>query len=142
VCEDVGINTNALLCRFIPLPGAVVGFVGKDHVHKALASAPPGTFVLRFSDSAVGGITVSWVAARADGSTSVMHLQPWYAKVSRLPYVEGFFCLFESWMVAGVSQYPSVSLLFCQPFLVYDMILLSPIITIAQTLPLEQAGCV
>ena len=58
----------------------ITGFVGKVQVQQALVASEPGTFLLRFSDSAVGGITVSWVGKDAQGNTQVWNLQPWYAK--------------------------------------------------------------
>lgn len=42
--------------------GAILGFVNKQQAQDMLLSKPNGTFLLRFSDSEIGGITIAWVA--------------------------------------------------------------------------------
>uniref|UniRef100_A0A8C3A4E1 Signal transducer and activator of transcription n=1 Tax=Cyclopterus lumpus TaxID=8103 RepID=A0A8C3A4E1_CYCLU len=42
--------------------GAILGFVNKQQAQDMLMSKPNGTFLLRFSDSEIGGITIAWVA--------------------------------------------------------------------------------
>ena len=39
-----------------------MGFVNKQQAQDMLLSKPNGTFLLRFSDSEIGGITIAWVA--------------------------------------------------------------------------------
>ena len=39
-----------------------MGFVTKTESQDMLMSKPNGTFLLRFSDSELGGITIAWVA--------------------------------------------------------------------------------
>ncbi|GFN74763.1 signal transducer and activator of transcription, partial [Plakobranchus ocellatus] len=39
---------------------AIIGFVSKTQAQTWLASEPQGTFLLRFSDSEIGGITIAW----------------------------------------------------------------------------------
>lgn len=41
---------------------AILGFVNKQQAQDMLMSKPNGTFLLRFSDSEIGGITIAWVA--------------------------------------------------------------------------------
>lgn len=53
--------------------GAIVGFVPKPDVAGLLAGCAPGTFLLRFSDSLLGAISV----CLADTAGRMMHLQPW-----------------------------------------------------------------
>lgn len=43
------------------LEGRVIGFINKFQAQELLQDAGPGTFLLRFSDSEIGGITVAWV---------------------------------------------------------------------------------
>ncbi|XP_025900410.1 signal transducer and activator of transcription 5B isoform X2 [Nothoprocta perdicaria] len=38
----------------------IVGFISKQYVCKVLSAEPHGTFLLRFSDSEIGGITIAW----------------------------------------------------------------------------------
>lgn len=52
------------LCRdpmspWVP-PRAILGFVNKQQAHDLLINKPDGTFLLRFSDSEIGGITIAW----------------------------------------------------------------------------------
>uniref|UniRef100_A0A8C7WAK4 Signal transducer and activator of transcription n=1 Tax=Oncorhynchus mykiss TaxID=8022 RepID=A0A8C7WAK4_ONCMY len=42
--------------------GLIFGFIGKQHLHLILKDRPNGTFLLRFSDSEIGGITIAYVA--------------------------------------------------------------------------------
>lgn len=39
----------------------IFGFIGKQHLHVILQNQPNGTFLLRFSDSEIGGITIAYV---------------------------------------------------------------------------------
>ena len=39
----------------------ILGFVSKQQVQEELIKCEVGTFILRFSDSAIGGITIAWV---------------------------------------------------------------------------------
>ncbi|XP_055847354.1 signal transducer and transcription activator isoform X4 [Episyrphus balteatus] len=54
----------------------IVGFINKRTTEDILRRCAPGTFLLRFSDSELGGITVAFV--REDGN--VYMLAPWTAK--------------------------------------------------------------
>lgn len=40
----------------------IMGFVSRTQAQELLLSKPNGTFLLRFSDSEIGGITIAWVA--------------------------------------------------------------------------------
>ncbi|XP_053704517.1 signal transducer and activator of transcription 6 isoform X2 [Synchiropus splendidus] len=59
--------------------GLIFGFIGKQHLHLILNDRPNGTFLLRFSDSEIGGITIAYVSAseskrsrlRCDASTAI-----------------------------------------------------------------------
>ena len=56
----------------------ILGFVTKQQAQELLRSRPPGTFLLRFSDSEVGGVqvTVAWIANNDQGERQVWNLQP------------------------------------------------------------------
>ncbi|XP_065838749.1 signal transducer and activator of transcription 5B-like [Oscarella lobularis] len=60
--------------------GLILGFETKQEAQELLQSRPRGTFLLRFSDSEVGGVTVAWVADNDQGERQVWNLQPWWAK--------------------------------------------------------------
>ncbi|XP_072847322.2 signal transducer and activator of transcription 6 isoform X2 [Pogona vitticeps] len=57
----------------------ILGFVSKDYVNSHLCQAPVGTFLLRFSDSEIGGISIAYVTF-CHGSTQVENIQPLTAK--------------------------------------------------------------
>ncbi|XP_060516517.1 signal transducer and activator of transcription 5B isoform X2 [Cylas formicarius] len=56
--------------------GAIMGFIRKRQAEDMLASRPAGTFLLRFSDSELGGITIAWVSETQE----VFSLQPFTSK--------------------------------------------------------------
>eukprot|EP00043_Microstomoeca_roanoka_P014003 m.137851 g.137851 ORF g.137851 m.137851 type:complete len:879 (+) comp15904_c0_seq1:136-2772(+) len=59
--------------------GLIHGFIDKDNTYHALAGCPPRTFLVRFSTSLVGAVSVSWVDFTGD-EMQVYHLQPWLNK--------------------------------------------------------------
>jgi len=58
----------------------ILGFVSKQQVQEELIKCEVGTFILRFSDSAIGGITIAWVGEDEKAAKQVWNLQPWYAR--------------------------------------------------------------
>lgn len=44
--------------------GFILGFVRKKQAEEMLASCPSGTFLMRFSDSELGGVTIAWVGGQ------------------------------------------------------------------------------
>ncbi|XP_068123575.1 signal transducer and activator of transcription 6 [Hyperolius riggenbachi] len=60
--------------------GLILGFVSKQYVHTILGRAPNGTFLLRFSDSEIGGITIAHIVRGEDGSGQIQNIQPFTAK--------------------------------------------------------------
>ncbi|XP_037540116.1 signal transducer and activator of transcription 6 [Nematolebias whitei] len=56
--------------------GLIFGFIGKQHLHFILRDSPNGTFLLRFSDSEIGGITIAYVCASENGGRQVQNIQP------------------------------------------------------------------
>lgn len=55
-------NISVLKCVSVCVYRAILGFVNKQQAQDMLLSKPNGTFLLRFSDSEIGGITIAWVA--------------------------------------------------------------------------------
>ncbi|XP_059047347.1 signal transducer and activator of transcription 5B [Achroia grisella] len=55
----------------------IMGFIQKKQAEDMLSKCPPGTFLLRFSDSELGGITIAWVG---DNNGEVFSLQPFTAR--------------------------------------------------------------
>ncbi|KAJ6654720.1 hypothetical protein lerEdw1_006583, partial [Lerista edwardsae] len=60
--------------------GLIMGFISKQYVHSCLIKEPVGTFLLRFSDSEIGGISIAYVTRLPDGSPQVENIQPFTAK--------------------------------------------------------------
>ncbi|XP_037041739.1 signal transducer and transcription activator-like [Bradysia coprophila] len=56
------------------IDGSIIGFVNRRETEKKLLQCPPGTFLLRFADSQLGGISISWVENAAN--PRVVSLQP------------------------------------------------------------------
>ncbi|XP_029171422.1 signal transducer and activator of transcription 5B [Nylanderia fulva] len=59
------------------MDGCILGFIRKKKAEEILATCPPGTFLMRFSDSELGGITIAWVGDQTD---QVFMLQPFTSK--------------------------------------------------------------
>ena len=59
--------------------GHIAGFISKHKCAKLLSQYPPGTFLLRFSETMKGGISMSCVDSDPSGAHVVVHLQPWDA---------------------------------------------------------------
>ncbi|XP_058826123.1 signal transducer and transcription activator isoform X1 [Topomyia yanbarensis] len=60
--------------------GSIVGFIHKSKAEDYLLKCARGTFLLRFSDSELGGITIAWVNESNDGQPQILHIQPFTAK--------------------------------------------------------------
>ncbi|XP_075301938.1 signal transducer and activator of transcription 6 isoform X1 [Opisthocomus hoazin] len=58
----------------------IIGFISKQYVCRLLSTEPDGTFLLRFSDSEIGGVTIAHVIRGKDGSSQVENIQPFSAK--------------------------------------------------------------
>ncbi|CAK8679379.1 signal transducer and activator of transcription 5B-like isoform X2 [Clavelina lepadiformis] len=56
--------------------GAIIGFIGKAESQEKLLSKSPATFLLRYSDSEIAGLTIAWVAESDKGILKVWNLQP------------------------------------------------------------------
>ncbi|KAL9967332.1 hypothetical protein ACROYT_G025534 [Oculina patagonica] len=57
--------------------GRVAGFVGKNVAHDMLRGCNPGTFLLRFSEGEVGGVSVAYVSFTDGGPFEVYDVAPW-----------------------------------------------------------------
>ena len=55
-------NTAHTLAEMFVFCRSIMGFVTKVESQEMLMSKPNGSFLLRFSDSELGGITIAWVA--------------------------------------------------------------------------------
>ncbi|XP_051961263.1 signal transducer and activator of transcription 6 [Xyrauchen texanus] len=60
--------------------GLIFGFIGKQYLHVILQNKPSGTFLLRFSDSEMGGITIAYVGPSENGGRKIQNIQPFTKK--------------------------------------------------------------
>lgn len=82
--------------------GYIMGFVTKTESQDMLMSKPNGTFLLRFSDSELGGITIAWVADQGDkGERLVWNLAPFTSRdfairglADRVKDLQSLICLY------------------------------------------------
>ncbi|KAI1892222.1 hypothetical protein AGOR_G00131090 [Albula goreensis] len=66
--------------------GLIFGFIGKQHLHLILQDRPDGTFLLRFSDSEIGGITIAYVSSSENRGRKIQNIQPFTKKTWRSKY--------------------------------------------------------
>nr|XP_006004322.2 PREDICTED: signal transducer and activator of transcription 3 [Latimeria chalumnae] len=58
--------------------GYIMGFISKERERAILSQKPPGTFLLRFSESnREGGITFTWVEKDINGKTQIQSVEPY-----------------------------------------------------------------
>ncbi|XP_078537741.1 signal transducer and activator of transcription 4-like [Lissotriton helveticus] len=71
------------------IDGYIMGFVSKEKERVMLKNKVPGTFLLRFSESCIGGITFTWVYRLENGEERFHSVTP-YNKVSlnALPFAD------------------------------------------------------
>ncbi|XP_078287611.1 signal transducer and activator of transcription 5B-like isoform X2 [Rhinoraja longicauda] len=60
--------------------GLILGFVSKQYANRLLNQRMNGTFLLRFSDSEIGGITIAWIDDSEKGGRQVFNVQPFTTK--------------------------------------------------------------
>ncbi|XP_005397367.1 PREDICTED: signal transducer and activator of transcription 2 [Chinchilla lanigera] len=69
--------------------GRIMGFVSRNQERRLLKRTISGTFLLRFSESAEGGITCSWVEHQDDDKVVIYSVQPYTKEVLQsLPLTE------------------------------------------------------
>ena len=59
---------------------SIIGFLSRQQTEELLLPCPTGTFLLRFSDSELGGVTIAWVGENQDGAHEVFMVQPFTAR--------------------------------------------------------------
>uniref|UniRef100_A0A8W4F673 Signal transducer and activator of transcription n=1 Tax=Sus scrofa TaxID=9823 RepID=A0A8W4F673_PIG len=58
--------------------GYIMGFISKERERAILSTKPPGTFLLRFSESSKeGGVTFTWVEKDISGKTQIQSVEPY-----------------------------------------------------------------
>ncbi|KAK6639420.1 hypothetical protein RUM43_007693 [Polyplax serrata] len=62
------------------IDGAIIGFIRKKQAEEMLMACPQGTFLLRFSDSELGGVTIACVGTGPGDQKEIYMLQPFTSK--------------------------------------------------------------
>ena len=57
-----------------------MGFISRQEAEDFLHKSQDGTFLIRFSDSELGGVTVAWITVNEAGHREVAMLQPFTRK--------------------------------------------------------------
>ncbi|XP_004701557.1 signal transducer and activator of transcription 4 [Echinops telfairi] len=71
------------------IDGYVMGFVSKEKERHLLKDKMPGTFLLRFSESHLGGITFTWVDHSENGEVRFHSVEPYNkGRLSALPFAD------------------------------------------------------
>uniref|UniRef100_A0A3B4WFW5 Signal transducer and activator of transcription n=1 Tax=Seriola lalandi dorsalis TaxID=1841481 RepID=A0A3B4WFW5_SERLL len=92
--------------------GLIMGFVSKGKEKSLLKKKQRGTFLLRFSESVIGGITFSWVDTTATGEPDVKTVQP-FTKVdlTQIPFHE----IIRNFQILEAENIPENPLLYLYP---------------------------
>uniref|UniRef100_UPI0037E7CAA0 signal transducer and activator of transcription 2 isoform X2 n=1 Tax=Semicossyphus pulcher TaxID=241346 RepID=UPI0037E7CAA0 len=92
--------------------GLIMGFVTKAKEKSLLKKKMRGTFLLRFSESVIGGITFSWVEMTMTGEPDVKTVQP-FTKVdlSQIPFQE----IIRNFQIIEAENVPESPLLYLYP---------------------------
>ena len=62
--------------HFPPLSLRLIhGFMDKTEAQNVLLQVQPGTFLIRFSDSEAGGVSVTWVAGEQHHTITILYLK-------------------------------------------------------------------
>ncbi|XP_041638688.1 signal transducer and activator of transcription 2 [Cheilinus undulatus] len=92
--------------------GLIMGFVSKGREKSLLTKKQRGTFLLRFSESVIGGITFSWVETTMTGEPDVKTVQP-FTKVdlSQIPFQE----IIRNFQILEAENVPENPLVYLYP---------------------------
>ncbi|KAK7832172.1 hypothetical protein U0070_015319 [Myodes glareolus] len=81
--------TWAKFCKVQMGMGYIMGFVSKEKERLLLKDKMPGTFLLRFSESHLGGITFTWVDHSENGEVRFHSVEPYNkGRLSALPFAD------------------------------------------------------
>ncbi|KAM9859864.1 signal transducer and activator of transcription 2 [Aulostomus maculatus] len=92
--------------------GLIMGFVTKTKENSLLKKKQRGTFLIRFSESVVGGITFSWVDITSKGEPDVKTIQPFTkTDLSQIPLQE----IIRNFLILEAENVPENPLLYLYP---------------------------
>uniref|UniRef100_A0A3B5QBQ7 Signal transducer and activator of transcription n=1 Tax=Xiphophorus maculatus TaxID=8083 RepID=A0A3B5QBQ7_XIPMA len=92
--------------------GLIMGFVSRGKEKLLLKKKKRGTFLLRFSESVVGGITFSWVEIDSTGEPDIKTVQPFTkTDLCQIPFHE----IIRNFQILEAENIPESPLLFLYP---------------------------
>ncbi|XP_043979370.1 signal transducer and activator of transcription 2 [Gambusia affinis] len=92
--------------------GLIMGFVSRGKEKLLLKKKKRGTFLLRFSESVVGGITFSWVEMDSAGEPDIKTVQPFTkTDLCQIPFHE----IIRNFQILEAENVPESPLLFLYP---------------------------
>uniref|UniRef100_A0A3P9K6Q8 Signal transducer and activator of transcription n=1 Tax=Oryzias latipes TaxID=8090 RepID=A0A3P9K6Q8_ORYLA len=92
--------------------GLIMGFVNKSKEKSLLKKKQRGTFLLRFSESVIGGITFSWVEIASTGNPKINTVQPFTkVELSQIPFHE----IIRNFQILEAENVPENPLLYLYP---------------------------
>ncbi|XP_019910611.1 signal transducer and activator of transcription 4 isoform X4 [Esox lucius] len=90
----------------------IMGFVSKETERSLLKDREPGTFLLRFSESHLGGITFTWVEQSENGEAKLISVEPYTkSRLSALPFAD----IIRDYKVFANGEAPENPLKFLYP---------------------------
>uniref|UniRef100_A0A8C9WRK5 Signal transducer and activator of transcription n=1 Tax=Scleropages formosus TaxID=113540 RepID=A0A8C9WRK5_SCLFO len=94
------------------IDGYIMGFVSKETERALLKEKEPGTFLLRFSESHLGGITFTWVEQAENGEAKFNSVEPYTkSRLSALPFAD----IIRDYKVISDGNVPENPLKFLYP---------------------------
>ncbi|XP_036600839.1 signal transducer and activator of transcription 4 [Trichosurus vulpecula] len=94
------------------IDGYVMGFVSKEKERVLLKDKMPGTFLLRFSESNLGGITFTWVDQSENGEVRFHSVEPYNkGRLAALPFAD----ILRDYKVIMAENVPENPLKFLYP---------------------------
>uniref|UniRef100_A0A8B9GKH2 Signal transducer and activator of transcription n=1 Tax=Amazona collaria TaxID=241587 RepID=A0A8B9GKH2_9PSIT len=121
------------------IDGYIMGFVSKEKERILLKDKTPGTFLLRFSESNLGGITFTWVDQLENGDVTFHSVEPYNkGRLSALPFAD----ILRDYKVIMADNVPENPLKYLYPDIPKDklfiLFLLPPLFRMAQWYQLQQ----
>ncbi|XP_013928869.1 PREDICTED: signal transducer and activator of transcription 4-like [Thamnophis sirtalis] len=94
------------------IDGCIMGFVNKGKERALLKDKKPGTFLLRFSESNLGGITFTWVSQSENGEVKFHSVEPYNkGRLTALPFAD----ILRDYKVISTDNIPENPLQYLYP---------------------------
>ncbi|KAL7991555.1 hypothetical protein Chor_015811 [Crotalus horridus] len=99
-------------CKVLFCLRCIMGFVNKEKERALLKDKKPGTFLLRFSESNLGGITFTWVSLSENGEVKFHSVEPYNkGRLTALPFAD----ILRDYKVISTDNIPENPLQYLYP---------------------------